>query len=86
VLRHGGGSGGGERHGGVGVENSRLTIPVSTYCVNYINGTSIWRMGTFVRTILQAKENKGVELTVWQCMGEEPPNAEGEWGQPAWGG
>jgi hypothetical protein len=43
-------------------------------------------MDTFIRMIAQRKENKGVELTGGGAMGEELSNAEGEWGQPGWGG
>jgi hypothetical protein len=38
-------------------------ITLITHFVNYNYSTSIYREGTFVRMIAQAKENKGVELT-----------------------
>ena len=49
--------------GGSAFDQSRLMVACITSFVKYNSGTSIWQVGTFVRTILQAAENKGVELT-----------------------
>jgi len=64
--------------GGGGVEHSQLMITLIILFVNYNISTSIWRMDTFFRTILQGKENKGVELTGGGSKVQEPRNAGAE--------
>jgi len=50
--------------GGSTSDQSRLMLTWITLFVKYNNSTSIQQVATFVRTILQAAENKAVELTV----------------------
>ena len=53
--------------GGIGGNTSDHSRPMLTWItlfVKYNNSTNIQQGATFVRTILQAAENKAVELTV----------------------
>ena len=54
---------------GSAFDQTRLKVACITLFVKYNNSTSIQQVAAFVRTILQAAENKAVELTV--CGGNE---------------
>jgi len=50
--------------GGSAFDQSRPMLALVTLFFKYNSGTSICQVAAFVRTILQAAENKAVELTV----------------------